>query len=282
MRPLAPRFAPAGRGSLRYLRRAASQSSVVNESRRDVLIVDGEELVGAKQNRIVNLTILVPAHTSLTIPVSCVEAGRWHSTSAEFAPADRAFHASGRRANVTQVSESLRTSSSRRSDQRAIWDEIDAKSARLGADSSTAAAAAMYEEKRDALDEFVKTLKPMDRQVGAVFAIRGHVVGLDAFDSPATWSELIPKLLRSYGLDALDSAVGAADSTVSDPSSFLEAVATATCKVYPAVGGGQDLRFEGAGVSGAALSMEKGILHAVAFPATDVTRPTARRSSGRV
>src|SRR4051794_2462573 len=43
---------------------------VVNDGAVPILIVDGEELVGAKQNRIVNLTILVAAHTSLTIPVS--------------------------------------------------------------------------------------------------------------------------------------------------------------------------------------------------------------------
>jgi len=71
---------------------------VVNDSPRHVLIVDGEELVGAKQNRIVNLTILVPPKTSLTIPVSCVEAGRWREVSREFTPAAHAYHSTGRRA----------------------------------------------------------------------------------------------------------------------------------------------------------------------------------------
>jgi hypothetical protein len=46
-----------------------------------VLIVDGEELVGAKQNRVVNLTILVPAQQTVVIPVTCVEQGRWHHVS---------------------------------------------------------------------------------------------------------------------------------------------------------------------------------------------------------
>ena len=75
---------------------------VVNDSPRYVLIVDGEELVGAKQNRIVNLTILVPPKTSLTIPVSCVEAGRWREVSREFTPAPHAYHSSGRRARSSR------------------------------------------------------------------------------------------------------------------------------------------------------------------------------------
>jgi hypothetical protein len=41
------------------------------------LLLDGEQLVGAKQNRIPNMIVLVAAQTEVTIPVSCVEQGRW-------------------------------------------------------------------------------------------------------------------------------------------------------------------------------------------------------------
>src|SRR5258705_10428827 len=41
-----------------------------NRAERPVLVVDGEALIGAKQNRIVNITILVPSRTAITIPVS--------------------------------------------------------------------------------------------------------------------------------------------------------------------------------------------------------------------
>ena len=41
---------------------------VTNKGTKPVFILDGEELVGAKQNRVVNLTILVPAKTTLNIP----------------------------------------------------------------------------------------------------------------------------------------------------------------------------------------------------------------------
>src|ERR1051326_655408 len=42
----------------------------------NVLLYDGEELLGAKQNRILNVTVLVPARSETKIPVSCVEEGR--------------------------------------------------------------------------------------------------------------------------------------------------------------------------------------------------------------
>lgn len=48
-----------------------------NKAPLDVLLLDGEELRGGLQNRVVNKSILVPAHTELEIPVSCVERGRW-------------------------------------------------------------------------------------------------------------------------------------------------------------------------------------------------------------
>jgi len=48
-----------------------------NLGKKTVLIIKGEELVGAKQNRIVNSSFLIAGKTKVVIPVSCVEQGRW-------------------------------------------------------------------------------------------------------------------------------------------------------------------------------------------------------------
>ena len=53
-----------------------------------VLLLDGQELIGAKQHRILNLTILVPARSTLVIPVSCVERGRWHWSRRDFSESE--------------------------------------------------------------------------------------------------------------------------------------------------------------------------------------------------
>lgn len=51
----------------------------VNYGDWPVLLLDGEKLIGAKQNRILNLTLLAPAHKTILILVSYVEVGHWHA-----------------------------------------------------------------------------------------------------------------------------------------------------------------------------------------------------------
>ena len=87
---------------------------VLNDGDVAVLLLDGEELVGAKQNRVLNLSILVPPGSSITIPVSCVEHGRWSRRSARFASSPRANYPEGGAARMRQVTNSLLTSGSPR------------------------------------------------------------------------------------------------------------------------------------------------------------------------
>ena len=83
----------------------------LNEGDVPVLLLDGEELVGAKQNRVLNLSILAPANESITIPVSCVEAGSWSYRSRKFSSSPRTMYAKARAAKSGQVSRSLSESS---------------------------------------------------------------------------------------------------------------------------------------------------------------------------
>jgi len=62
---------------------------LINKSTNKLLVVDGEELIGAKQNRIVNATFLIAGQTEITIPVSCVEQGRWSYRSQKFASGEK-------------------------------------------------------------------------------------------------------------------------------------------------------------------------------------------------
>jgi hypothetical protein len=157
-----------------------------NGGEQPVLLPDGEELFGAKQNRVLNLTILAPAKQTLVIPVSCVEAGRWHMETPEFKPAAHMMYSRARAARATHVTESMRASGSRRSDQSALWDELAVKAARVDAHSPTQAMSALYERHALQVEEFTRALSWQDRQACVAFAISAQVVGLDLLDHPST------------------------------------------------------------------------------------------------
>jgi hypothetical protein len=244
--------------------------TIVNDGPTPVLVIDGEELVGAKQNRIVNLTILVPPRSRLPLPVSCVEAGRWAHRSRSFAAAGRTHYAAGRARKVAQVSACMVFSGERHADQGAIWDDSDEKAARMAVQSDTRAAAAMYEKSRARLDGFQASLQALPRQVGAVFAIDGTIAGLEVFDATATWRKSMRKIVESYGLDALDHAAAKPSGARQDPARFLASVAGAQTTAFPAIGLGEDVRRQGAQITGAALTVDERVVHALAFAAAEL------------
>lgn len=246
----------------------------VNSGDKKVFLLDGEELIGAKQNRVLNLSIMVPAGKTLVVPVSCVEAGRWNHRSREFASSPRVHFAEGRARKMAQVSCSLEVSSCRASDQDEVWNHINKKFSRFGSSSPTLAMSDIYEQQSACLEDYVRSFKPAGDQVGAVFAIEGEVVGLELFDSPETLRKLFPKLLRSYGLDALDRARPDAAkkrarsiATRAKAAAFLRKVTRAKEEEFPALGEGKDLRLSGPRLTGAALAVDGRVVHLSAFSA---------------
>ncbi len=237
----------------------------LNEGEQPVLLLDGEELIGAKQNRILNLSVLAPAHKAIVIPVSCVEAGRWYAKSAEFASAKRAHYAAGRAGKAAQVSKALNMRGTRHSDQSQVWADISGKAARMGARSDTGAAAAMYEKHQARLDEYHAAFSALDNQTGALFAVCGEVVGLDLFDSPVTLKSLLPKLVQSYALDVIDAGETTSAVTKSSAGQLLKDAAGTPAEHFPAVGEGEDLRFQSERLAGGALAANDRVVHLCVF-----------------
>jgi hypothetical protein len=100
---------------------------VVNEGSITVLILEADELIGAKQNRVVNSSVLVVADSELVLPVSCVERGRWSYRSSAFSSGDGSPHLSLRRLKSRTVHDSLRRGEGDESDQMVIWEEVERK-----------------------------------------------------------------------------------------------------------------------------------------------------------
>jgi hypothetical protein len=234
-----------------------------NKGDDPILLVDGEQLIGAKQNRVLNLTILVRPKSRITIPVSCVEQGRWSSRGG-FQSADHAMFATARANKAEQVSAYMRKSGKRTSDQSAVWRDIEARLQTVGAASPTQAMNDAFEHRREHLEKAVAAAKPQATQRGAVYLVNGKLAGIEVFDKAETYAKLAPKLARSYALDADASG----EARKADPlvvSLTLARLKTLKIEAYPGTDLGTDLRLADEALSGAALVAGEAVLHLEAF-----------------
>lgn len=203
-----------------------------------VVLVGGEQVIGGLQNRVLNTTILVGAHVSQQIPVTCVEAGRWHDAGAAFvhyenvdepaatetdgtiaqqaaspSPArarafssDEAAYAKLRHLHAKSVTTSLSSGGGYRSDQGAVWNEVSERMAYSGSYSPSSAMDALYKspERASKLKETVAALKRPADALGFVAVVGAHVLGAEIFTDESLADAYWEKLARSYAVESLD------------------------------------------------------------------------------
>ncbi len=232
-----------------------------------VLLIEGEAILGAQQNRVLNVSVLLAAEAEHLVPVSCVEAGRWgHAEAAR--RSSRHSPSALRRVKTRSVAEEVRRSGTRRSDQGAVWDEVDQLIEVHQAPSASAALEDVYASVAPRLDEALVGIDPVADQVGVVAMAAGRVVALDLFDDPATLRAYWDQLVSGYALDALVAEPGEldADALAAEVERFLAAVAGATVDRAPGIGEGTDLVLDGADVVGLGVEWRGRLRHLAAFP----------------
>lgn len=239
---------------------------LVNDSDQPVLLLDGEELRGAKQDRVLNLTILAPAGKTIVVPVSCVESGRWAQRSAVFTSSDHVLYARIRAEKSAHITGSLGRIGRAQSNQVAVWASIEEKMARLGTPSRTSAMEDIYQARSGRINDFVAAFNPEPGQTGAVFALNGRVAGIEVFDHPDAFAKMFGKLVRSWALDAIEDSPGDLSAPpIEAAHAFLDIVVAAEMQSFAAVGQGTDVRLSAAHVSGGAIIDGGRVVHLNAF-----------------
>ena len=253
---------------------------VENPLSERVLLYDGEELVGAKQNRILNVSVLVEAQSQLTIPVSCVEQGRWRRESTHFRGSTTISHAELRRRKAErQAAQPL----ARGVAQGEVWDALHEKALRMSVDSPTGASRDLYRHYERDLRTLEDAFPAQRGQCGALLAL-GHDLCLDLVSRPDAFARLWPKLRSGYLLDALERLDG-------EPAAwegigvFVDAVDRSLQSRQPSAGLGEDVRLRGERVIGSGLELDGELVQLSAFTSGDdgrrafgrIARPSARR-----
>ena len=236
---------------------------VVNEADQALLLLDGEELIGAKQNRILNTTVLVAAHAEVTIPVSCVEEGRWGYRGRQFRPGDASLFASLRARKASQVSQSLRAGRGHVADQGAVWAQLSMRAAELHVASPTGAMRDLYVSHERDLAAARQALAAQPGQVGAVIYLANRWVGLDVLAGPRLFGRAWPRLCAGYVADAIGRKPEPWERL--DARAVLAELRGSEAERAPAVGLGEEYRLSCVGLAGATLIAQQRVAHLMAF-----------------
>jgi hypothetical protein len=261
---------------------------VENLDERPVLVLDGEQLIGAKQNRTTNRSILLPGKSETEIPVSCMEQGRWRFTSREFtASPDHAPSKVRRQARDVEVAHVMRRVAAApevlTASQAGVWSEIRDLSRKLGVRSDTSALDEAYEARRIDLRDWAQAFPLEDKQVGLLAITPKGPIGLDVVGGQALYARVHQRLLNGYLMDALEEgAVGSRrayrlenaspapeardDGSVEDAArGFMRGVTSAQFTQAPTVGLGLYSVLSGTVVGGELVESGR-LAHLCAFP----------------
>jgi ARG and Rhodanese-Phosphatase-superfamily-associated Protein domain len=206
--------------------------TLTNRSDRPLFVMAGEVVIGGHQDRIIGKNTIVPARKTQSIPVFCVEHGRWEGRHADFRSAGALAHTKLRQKAAYEG-------------QGDVWNEVASKNATRHTENDTGTyretaaeqatgTSAQWEKKFD--ESLAAVPQPIrQRMVGYVVALNGDVVAIDVFGGPGLFGKLDGKLRRSYYAEAIDVAVvkNAPTPTGSEVRAFIkQADAAPDEKVY--------------------------------------------------
>lgn len=174
---------------------------VINDCKSHVLFLEGDQLVGAKQNRICNSSVLIAPESFAEIPVSCVEQGRWAKKSSAFASSNNSatpemrkiLKESKREARKKYIlqqqlaeldedaSELHEHAAVHHASQGAVWDKVETMQSMHLSPSQTSSMDDVFESKRNLIERALQTFKyPLNAQ-GWIIAINGEIQTIEMF-----------------------------------------------------------------------------------------------------
>ncbi len=261
----------AGTCSVREVSEEGSVGTLLvdNASDRPVLFLEGEELCGAKQNRVLASSVLVAGGSRTRIPVCCVQRGKWTYSSRQFSPGSCCpptlrFLLKQERRGVAV--------SGRFGRQDAVWREIRRKHRATGTRSEKENLSDALEAHRGEAEDLRRKLPYPEGASGIAVALGGRVVGIDLFDKPATLAKLWDRLVQGIALDALESCdTGRLADGSGIPVGLYRMRSVRWRRTEPLIGSGEAYRARGDdGILATALVAGGTLLHlSVSMPTDD-------------
>lgn len=194
------------------------ETSEVNElevenlsKEQDVFIQSGDIVKGGKQDRVLAVSIIIPARSGrVKIEAFCVESGRWEKRGNEDS---KQFTSS----NDRIVTRDLKIAANASRSQTEVWSKVSEAQASLGQNvggtvnaSDSASSLQLSLENRKVVanvDEYIKKLSSIidgkSDVIGYAFAINGQINSADIFVSNSLFKKLWQKNLKATATEAV-------------------------------------------------------------------------------
>ena len=183
-----------GTASVREVSEEGEIPSLVVENMGDkpVLFVEGEEVRGGKQNRVLCRSVLAACGRATRIPVVCTEPRRWsYGGPQQFAPGSHC---------PPSMQYFLKARPG--GQQMSVWATIRRQHLRLGIHSRSGNMSDATGKLRDAVENLRSRLPYTEGTTGFAVAIAGRVALVELFDKPATCKEVYWRFVDGLVLDA--------------------------------------------------------------------------------
>lgn len=177
----------------------------------DVFIQSGDIVKGGKQDRILAVSIIIPARSGrVAIDSFCVESGRWTKRGGE----DNTKFASS---NERIVTKELKIAANASRSQQEVWNQVSDAQARLAknvggsvADGRSSSSLQLSLENKQVaanVDDYIRNLGNVingkSDVIGYSFAINGKINSADVYVSNALFKKLWMKMLKASATEAV-------------------------------------------------------------------------------
>ena len=237
-----------------------------NKGTHPVAILEGDTLVGCKQNRVVAHSVIVAPGSRLGIPVGCMEHGRWSHETPRFSVGDVKMTPEVRRRTVADVKAATLSGCAPTLDQSRLWRDVDTELAACGLSSGTSDYYEIVERQGHDARARAASFVPAPGQVGILVLADGALAGLEATGHHSLWSSLSAPTLASYLMGWHRGHSSVPDARASS-AEWLARAQAAEVRSVPGLGLGQDLDVRGPGLSGVGLALDAFPVHVAIFSA---------------
>ena len=238
-----------------------------NKGPTPVAILEGDTLIGCKQNRVVAHSVLVAAGATAVVPVGCMQQGRWSMQGRRFSSGEMRLDPGFRRQAVQEATTAKRLRGQPMLVQRRLWDKVESRMAAYDVASPSADYhEALFQRRYEAREELARYQRqPGD--VGVLVTLDGRLVALEVTGDPQLWAGLADRTLPSYAFLAADpEEVRLLEKQPADTAAgWLERLKRAEVKTSQAVGLGEDLEIAGEGLAGAGVQLSRQPVHVAVF-----------------